>query len=515
MFRGIGRKLTLAFFVIILCVLASSTFVWRRLESVEASSTATTRNIEASFIAAAKVQSSIFDQIWVVAQSHENEIVSAMEKSQDARKEIDGALQILRESGLMTPSDSDSLFVTQQRFQRLVLRMFEVRDSLRRTQPTGGTRKAVELSRTHQVMMMSLDRLHRRLEEILLTIQPNAAVLMAQHQVDNNNATNEVKLSLVLLVIFSLFVTTVTWFMTEQRVTRPMQKLTDEVKAIGSKGVLRHVDVGGYEETRLLQESINGMIDDLQKNIKKRQEDELELMREHKLAAIGQLAQGIAHNLNNPLGVILLSCEVLTKKHPSIFDLEMIARSAEKMKMIINTLLHKSRQEQTEARQLININDLIAEELQFLEADIEFKHKVEKDIRLDPKLPLMLAVYSDLSQSIMNIVRNGLDAMYHSATKRLVLETRFDDKNIYVDIGDTGCGIPEQNIPRLFDPFFTTKPLKGTEVVKEPTGTGLGLSSCNQLLQPYNATIAVKSKLGAGSTFTIAIPCNTHQNTKD
>lgn len=106
----------------------------------------------------------------------------------------------------------------------------------------------------------------------------------------------------------------------------------------------------------------------------------------------------------------------------------------------------------------------------------------------------------------MNIVRNAVDAMYNTPQKRLVVTTRYDHDTIYVEISDTGCGIPAEHLPRIFDPFFTTKPLVGTERPDEPTGTGLGLSSCLQLLQPYQAKIDVQSEVRQGTTFTVRIP---------
>lgn len=506
MFKGIGRKITFAFIVVTVTVVGTGLFVWSNIEAMQRSNITATRKIQSITNAATVVQNSIFQEIWAVEQFHRGATERAVEEFQGARKEMDDAVQLLRESHLLSLAESDSLSQLRHRFHFLVQMMFEISDSLKTFRKALTGEKIYKLSQAHQEMMTSLDLLHRQLEERLLTLQRRASEQSIQVQEDNSIAIIQVELSLILLVAVTILVTIVTWFMTERQVTRPMQRLTEEVSSIRSSDMNHRIHIGAKDEIKLLEQSFNQMMENLQKNIEKRQQDEMELMREHKLAAIGQLAQGIAHNLVNPLGVISLASGVLAKEKALSVEVEFIAGAAKKMKTIIDTLLYKSRQEQTLARQEINLNQLISEELHFLEADLEFKHKIEKDIRLDENLPLVVGVYSDFSQSIMNLVRNAMDAMHRSTVKRLTIQTRFNDQIIYIDVADTGCGIPEENIPRLFDPFFTTKPLKGNEIGDEPTGTGLGLSSCYQLLQPYGAMITVKSKVGEGSVFSITIP---------
>jgi signal transduction histidine kinase len=507
MFNGIGKKITLAFIVVTLSVLGAGLFVFNRIEEVHDSSMATSQNVQAVVSAAGIVQNSIFHEIWAVERFHRGDTIPAHQEFQDARKAMDEAIQVLRVSNVLNSITCDSLSALRHRFQALVLQMFETSDTLKRSRQSGNTKITDELTRIHQSMMTSLDQLHRQLEEILLVLQLRTSALSTHSQEENAHTLNEVKIALVILFALAVFVTIVAWFMIEHYVTRPLQRLTKEVKSIGSGDFGRRIHIGGDDEIKLLESSFNLMVEDLQNNIQKRREDEMELMHEHKLAAIGSLAQGIAHNLNNSLGIILLSCGALRRNDPSSEEIDFISRAVTKMKTIIDSLLHKSRQEQTEAKQEISLNNLITEELRFLELDPKFK-EIGENVQFGESLPTIVGVYSDFSQSITNFIRNAMDAMYHSPTKRLSIQTRFDDQNIYVDIADSGCGIPEENIPKLFDPFFTTKPIKGTEIGGEPTGTGLGLSSCYQLLQQYNATITVKSKVGEGSMFTIAVPYN-------
>lgn len=245
---------------------------------------------------------------------------------------------------------------------------------------------------------------------------------------------------------------------------------------------------------------------------KKQRELELRLIQESKLSAVGMLASGIAHNINNPLTSIMGRAQLLLMDHPELEeDLSPIIHQAKQIEAIVHNLTYKTRQEQTRKKQRLDLNHLLKQELEFLKADLDFKHKVEKEYDFDESLPPIWGVYSDFSQSLLNIIRNALDAMYKSERKKLTVRTYHDDENIYIEVGDTGCGIPEEVLPHIFEPFFTTKPLAGEAHGDEPTGTGLGLSTCRQLLGGYQAEISVKSKLGEGTTFTVKIPIGPNQ----
>jgi PAS domain S-box-containing protein len=262
---------------------------------------------------------------------------------------------------------------------------------------------------------------------------------------------------------------------------------------------------------------------------------EMELMEKHKLSSIGLLVQGVAHNLNTPLGVILGRSELLKSeieetlpddlparleesgdevareaagkireaREGTITCLDVILRQVENMSDIIGNMMFKSRQEQDSEKKKISLNQVLQEELTFLEADMYFKHEIEKRIELDPDIPYIDGVYSDFSQSLTNIIRNAIDAMYGMERKILTVTTRHDERAVYVTIHDTGEGIREEDIPRLFDPFFTTKEFGSKE--GGPTGVGLGLHSCYQLLNPYGVKFDIRSRPG-DTSFTVEIP---------
>jgi two-component system, NtrC family, sensor kinase len=233
---------------------------------------------------------------------------------------------------------------------------------------------------------------------------------------------------------------------------------------------------------------------------------EEELRNEQRLAAIGLLASGIAHNINTPLMGIYGAAQLVKMKHPEFDDLDGIITQVERINAIIRNLMWKSRQEQETRLQEIDLNQLLQEELNFLEADLEFKHNVEKHFLFADNIPTILGRYSDFSQSLMNIVRNALDSMHELENKRLFITTAAWDGEIQISVRDTGCGIASENREKIFIPFYTTKPIVGHGIGEEPTGTGLGLSTVQKLLSPYGVRFEVTSEPQAGTTFTVHIP---------
>jgi signal transduction histidine kinase len=232
---------------------------------------------------------------------------------------------------------------------------------------------------------------------------------------------------------------------------------------------------------------------------------ESELLSEQRLAAIGLLASGIAHNINTPLMGIYGSAQLIKLKHPDVKDVDGVITQVERINDIVRNLMWKSRQEQDRSVQEIDLNQLLKEELRFLEADMDFKHNVEKRFHFSDNVPTIAGRYSDFSQSIMNVVRNALDAMHIVEHKVLQVTTEVQGDDIRLSVTDNGCGIAPDNRDKLFVPFYTTKPLAGRDD-GQPSGTGLGLSTVQRLLTPYGVRFAIESEPGRGTTFTFAIP---------
>ncbi len=246
-----------------------------------------------------------------------------------------------------------------------------------------------------------------------------------------------------------------------------------------------------------------------------------ELLKKERLALIGQMVQGIVHNLQNPItickGMICVAVKRATalskickNEKKELADkimkhLSIAAKSADEVELLIQNMLSKSRNESINDTQLIDLNSLIKKELYFFDADLHFKNKVKKNLILDDTLPKFVGTYVDFSQLCANMIRNALDAMYDSTEKELIIKTSHDHERIYIEFQDTGTGISPANLNNVFNPFFTTKCTNESETLG-PKGTGLGLYTCLELIKSYDGEIAVSSELGIGTTFSIAIP---------
>jgi signal transduction histidine kinase len=229
---------------------------------------------------------------------------------------------------------------------------------------------------------------------------------------------------------------------------------------------------------------------------------ERQLLQAERMASVGIVAAGIVHNLRNPLMSVLGYGELLQVERPDLPHVGEIIKAGQQMANMVEDILAKSRQRKTP--EPIDINVLLQRELEFLQADSTFKNKVEKKVYFADQLPPFQCVYTDFSQAIGNLLRNALDAMHHSKARELTVRSHCADGQIVVEIGDTGSGIADADIPHLFKPFFTTKnsePQNG-----EPVGTGLGLYMLHRLLEPYGVDVQVESTVGIGTTFRLNIP---------
>jgi PAS domain S-box-containing protein len=232
---------------------------------------------------------------------------------------------------------------------------------------------------------------------------------------------------------------------------------------------------------------------------KRKLEEQIQLTG--RLAAVGELAAGVAHELNNPITAIKGYAQLLTKKkeldEPLRKDLETIYRESQRAARITQNLLSFARRHEPE-KHLISINEAIEKTLE-LRAHPMKVNNIEVIVELDADLPKTLADFHQMQQVFVNIINNAEQAMTEAHGKgRLEVKTKKMRDMIQISFADDGPGIPEDNIKRIFDPFFTTK-----EVGK---GTGLGLSICYGLVEAHGGRIYARSKLGQGATFVVEIP---------
>lgn len=264
----------------------------------------------------------------------------------------------------------------------------------------------------------------------------------------------------------------------------------------------------------------NKTITSFNKTLKKKVAEQVaELTSKEVQATYGNLIQGIIHNMNSPLSVInggldILKMVIERDKGREQVDFDSYISRINKVsgavknliKIVKNTML-RSRNENTAEKMQININDFIKQETDFLEANMFYKHEVQKEFNLAKDLPMIEAIYSDISQIFINIIQNALDAMWDSDEKKLTISTAYADNNIKITISDTGCGIDEKNIKKIFDIFFTTKPSTySKEFENEPIGNGLGLHMVADIAKKNKIRIGVANNISSGVSFIILIP---------
>jgi len=239
-------------------------------------------------------------------------------------------------------------------------------------------------------------------------------------------------------------------------------------------------------------------------DVTERNDLEIELIETSRMAFLGLYTQGIMHNINGPLGTIIGFSSLLKNRDDGEEAAERIYVDAQRIAEQISILgkrWHRTGQQQNE---LLNINDIIEDELKFLEADLFYKHNVQKNFNLDQNLPMFEGRYGDFSHAFLNIINNALDAMIDSPLHELTITTKADKNEVVVEVKDTGVGISPENISRIFVPFFSTKQRDMKEGI--PSGAGLGLPIARKILEPYDTRFEVQSALGQGTTISIHIP---------
>ena len=322
--------------------------------------------------------------------------------------------------------------------------------------------------------------------------------------VDLKNKTRLIFFGITLAGVLAAL--TISYFLTQQ-LTNPIRYLVSATQRFADGNFSQKVHIQSKNEIRELGEAFNYMTTALKERDEKlKKYAQQKIMESERLATIGQLAAGVAHELNNPLGGILvfghLLLEKMEKKDPLRDHIEKIVQQTTRCKEIVKGLLDFSRQ--TEPQMILtDIHDVLNSALSLLENQTLFQN-----IRLHkyflPSPPRVTIDSSQIQQVFINLILNGVEAMEGQGDLTIRTDVSEDGKFFVTQFTDTGCGIPEEHIERLFEPFFTTK-----EVGK---GTGLGLSVSYGIIQRHHGTIDVKSKPGKGTTFIIRLPLTPENN---
>lgn len=342
-------------------------------------------------------------------------------------------------------------------------------------------------------------------------------IVMSLRQVDRQIVRDVRKLwffAFLEIAIISLLI----GVFVHRAITNPIRQLVKVTRRIAAGDLDQRVGLKSHDEFGELAESFNVMTHTLveakeaQLNWGKTLEQKVEertqelrmtqeqLMQSEKLASLGKLAAGVAHELNNPLTGVLTYASLLyedaREDDPDREDLKVIIDETKRCRGIIRDLLEFARQGQPMKRRC-NIETVVDNTLAVLKYQATFQD-IEIVRKYTPDLPPVEVDTDQMQQVFMNIIMNAGDAMPAGGT--LTIETALSSAadNLKISFTDTGTGIEEVHIPRLFDPFFTTKTVG--------KGTGLGLAVSYGIIRRHHGTINVRSKLGQGTTFIITLP---------
>ena len=327
---------------------------------------------------------------------------------------------------------------------------------------------------------------------------------------------------------FILMLTVSMGYLLQRMIYLPLKDLETGAKKISSGHFDHPIPVRSADEFGRVAGSFNDMtadlrraraelhelIDELESKVDERSKELMaaraEVAQGEKLASIGVLAAGIAHELNNPLTGVLTFTSLMRKKvlegSEDAEDLDLVIRETKRCASIIRRLLDFAR-EKVPVKGFFNLNQVLEDTVRFVERPASLK-KIVITTDLDPQLPQIWGDADLIKQVVMNILVNAQQAIEGAGTITVVTRTyvaKTSQQNdeprtpmVELAIKDTGCGIPEANMQRIFDPFFTSK-----EVGK---GTGLGLSVSYGIVKAHGGEIKVASVLGQGTTFRILLP---------
>jgi len=298
-------------------------------------------------------------------------------------------------------------------------------------------------------------------------------------------------------------------------ISKPISQLIAGIKHIASGNLDTRIDIRSKDEISQLAQAFNQMAVDLKKaqqEVIQQAETKVELERSlrqsEKLAAIGQLASGLAHEIGTPLNIIAGRVELAKRRlkdEEAIKNLNIVVQQTERITKIIQQLLGFVRKKKPEQRAL-NLSPLLENTLDFLDQQIQ-KQKVKVVKELRDHLPDVTGDPDQLQQVFLNLILNAIQSMPKGGELRVIATPRWisregleEDQRQYVEIRveDTGTGMGKEVIENIFNPFFTTK--------EEEKGTGLGLTVSQGIIQDHEGWIEVESEVGKGSVFKVYFP---------
>jgi len=291
------------------------------------------------------------------------------------------------------------------------------------------------------------------------------------------------------------------FYFISRNISTSVHKLVLASREVAHGNLDARVEIASQDELHELADTFNSMASSLKKRDEKLREfTRKKIMQSERLAVIGQLAAGVAHEMNNPLTGIVTYAHLLLER-ADVQDstrefLRKIATQADRCRGIVRGLLDFSRPKKPDKRPC-NLNQVLQECVSLVENQALF-HNIKVERNFQKSLPPVVVDPALIQQVFMNLIINAAEAM--DGKGRLDLTTRLEPDGEFVEIAfaDSGHGISEEHLERIFDPFFTTKEVGH--------GTGLGLAISFGIVQEHEGTIAAESEVGKGATFTVRLP---------
>jgi len=324
------------------------------------------------------------------------------------------------------------------------------------------------------------------------------------------------KMYIAALAVVSIVISVVIATIFSKRITKQIDLLRKGAETISDGNLDYRLKINSGDEIEVLANQFNAMAaklhesyQTLEKKVEERtrelKESQEAMIQQEKMVGIGQLAAGIAHELNTPLGTIIGYAQMLREDlaaqpsvNGSLGDVDEIIEQTGRCRDLVKNLLNFSRRSTTE-KSPADINGIVRKILSLVEHDSEMK-RVRIHTYLDQKLPKTKVNENEIAQVVLNLANNAVDSMPDGGD--LCVRTSYDEESdrVCIEVHDTGVGINESDRTRVFEPFFTTKDIG--------KGTGLGLSICYKIVENHMGSMEFDSVIGQGTTFRVFIPVN-------
>jgi two-component system NtrC family sensor kinase len=328
-------------------------------------------------------------------------------------------------------------------------------------------------------------------------------ITMSLAEVNHGMRTSQMRV-LIFAIIAIATVSLMIYLLINSIVLKPVSQMVAATQHVAAGDLNYTVSLKKRDELGVLAKSFNAMTRQLS-------EAQRQLYHSDKLASVGRLAAGVAHEINNPLTAVLTYSSYLHKRltdRPEVTeDLEVIVRETKRCREIVKGLLDFARQSPPEKRPS-DVNEIVRRAVRILQNQFALHH-IELEQNLPSNLPPVSADANQMQQVLVNLFMNAGDAIGEKGGRITVTTAAANaditkgntlssaDRFVQIKVSDTGCGIPPGNVSKIFEPFFTTKGQKGN---------GLGLAMVWGIIEKHDGRITVESEPGKGTTFNILLP---------